>query len=116
METKIMAFESAITSFVPSNPIGTQLEPPQSLGPETIIDDVNERAIISCSMDTIGDEPLAELVIDGVRKFREIIPAIVELRKRFNDRPRGHAGIAGCSTRSSPRNASGKESPATAAA
>jgi hypothetical protein len=49
-------------------------------------------------MDAIGDEPLAELVIDGVRKFREIIPAITELRKRFSSRPRGHAGIAGCST------------------
>src|SRR6266852_4657398 len=64
----------------------------------TVIEDASERVISTRSLDAIADEPLAALVIDGVRKFRETIPAIIELRKRFSDRPRGHAGIAGCST------------------
>jgi hypothetical protein len=98
METKIAPFESETSSFVPSNAIENRLEPPQPLGPEAIIEDASERAIISRSMDSIGDEPLAELVINGVHKFRKIIPAIIELRKRFSERPRGHAGIAGCAT------------------
>lgn len=65
---------------------------------EMIVEDASERAVSSRSMDSIADEPLAALVIDGVRKFREIMPAIFELRKRFSERPRGHAGIAGCAT------------------
>src|SRR5260370_31982601 len=98
METKIVQFEGETSSFVLSNAIEAGLEPPQPIGPEAIIEDVNEHEVSSRSIDTMADEPLAALVIDGVRKFREIIPAIKELRKRFDDRPRGHAGIAGCST------------------
>src|ERR1035437_753112 len=70
----------------------------QELQTEIINEDVSERVLSTRSMDAIGDEPLAALVIGGVRKFRETIPAIIELRKRFSNRPRGHAGIAGCST------------------
>ena len=80
------------------NAIEIELESPKPLGPETIIEVASEHEVSSRSMDTMADERLAALVIDGVRKFREIIPAIKELRKRFDDRPRGHAGIAGCST------------------
>jgi hypothetical protein len=65
---------------------------------ETTVEDAIGREVSSCSIASIGDEPLAALVIDGVRKFREIMPAIIELRKRFLERPRGNAGIAGCST------------------
>ena len=65
---------------------------------ETNIEDAIERELSTRSIAGIGDEPLAALVIDGMRKFRETIPAIIELRKRFSSRPRGNAGIAGCST------------------
>jgi hypothetical protein len=65
---------------------------------ETINENTSERVLSTRSMDSIGDEPLAALVIDGVQKFRETIPAIIELRNRFSNRPRGKAGIAGCST------------------
>jgi hypothetical protein len=65
---------------------------------ETIINDASERELSTRSIAGIGDEPLAALVIDGVRKFRETIPAIIELRKRFSSHARGNAGIAGCST------------------
>jgi len=98
METTMGPFESETASSVPGNATETGLVRPQPFGPAVIVEKASEREITARSMDSIGDEPLAELVIDGVRKFREIIPAIVELRKRFSDRPRGHAGIAGCST------------------
>src|ERR1039458_2490700 len=65
---------------------------------ETNIEDAIERELSTRSIAGIGDEPLAALVIDGMRKFRETIPAIIELRKRFSSRPRGNAEIAGCST------------------
>jgi hypothetical protein len=70
----------------------------QELQTEIINEDVSERELSTRSMDSVGDEPLAAFVIDGMRKFRETIPAIIELRKRFSNRPRGHAGIAGCAT------------------
>jgi len=70
----------------------------QELQTEIINEDVSERVLSTRSMDAIGDEPLAALVIDGMQKFRQTIPAIIELRKRFSNRLRGNAGIAGCST------------------
>jgi hypothetical protein len=57
-----------------------------------------EREQSSCSIATIADEPLVEIVIEGCSKFRRIIPYIIELRRRFQDRPRGSANIAGCNT------------------
>ena len=70
----------------------------QEIQTEIINEDASERELSTRSMDSVGDEPLAALVLDSMRKFRETIPAIIELRKRFSNRPRGHAGIAGCAT------------------
>ena len=47
----------------------------QELQTELINEDVRERELSTRSMNSIGDEPLAALVIDGVRKFRERIGA-----------------------------------------
>lgn len=45
----------------------------QELQTEIINEDVIERVLSTRSMDAIGDEPLAALVIDGLRKGRETI-------------------------------------------
>ena len=47
---------------------------------------------------SMADEPLAEIVVSGCKKFRTLIPYVIELRKRFNSKIRGNADIAGCKT------------------
>jgi hypothetical protein len=47
---------------------------------------------------SMADEPLAEIVVSGFKKFRTLIPYVIELRKRFNSKIRGNADIAGCKT------------------
>lgn len=47
---------------------------------ETIIEDASERELSTRSMDSIGDEPLAAFVIDGMRKFAETIGVEQPLR------------------------------------
>jgi hypothetical protein len=46
----------------------------------------------------MSDEALAILVRDGIKKFAKLVPYIIELRKRFASRPRGHADIMGFKT------------------
>src|SRR5690348_1257193 len=50
------------------------------------------------SLSQMQDEPLAALVIDGCQQFKRVIPYVIELRRRFQKRPRGKANIAGCKT------------------
>jgi hypothetical protein len=43
-------------------------------------------------------DQLAQLVVRRFNAFKEFLPYLAELRKRFNELPRGHANIAGCRT------------------
>ena len=55
----------------------------------------NEPCVMPASL---ADEPLAEMVIAGCKKFRTLIPYVIELRERFSRQIRGNANIAGCKT------------------
>jgi hypothetical protein len=46
----------------------------------------------------VSDAELADYVIGAFRTIREALPYIRELRQRFAQLPRGHAGIAGCAS------------------
>lgn len=51
---------------------------------------------VSCA--SLPTEELASIVIGAFTKIREVLPYVLELRKRFADAPKGKAGIAGCNT------------------
>jgi hypothetical protein len=46
----------------------------------------------------MSDDSLVDIVIAGCQQFHNLIPHVIELRERFNSRPRGAANIAGCQT------------------
>lgn len=57
-----------------------------------------ERANFACSPRDMSDDSLVAIVIAGWQQFHNLIPHVIELRERFNSRPRGAANIAGCQT------------------
>jgi hypothetical protein len=58
----------------------------------------DEPGIFPVRPEDIPSEQLARLIVDRFNKFKEFLPYIKELRKRFAELPRGNANIAGCKT------------------
>jgi hypothetical protein len=58
----------------------------------------NETGIFPVRPEDMPSEDLARLVVNRFNKFREFLPYLAELRKRFAELPRGHANIMGCKT------------------
>jgi hypothetical protein len=58
----------------------------------------NEPGIFPVRPEDMPSEQLARLVVDRFNRFKEFLPYIAELRKRFAELPRGHANIMGCQT------------------